>query len=278
MTDTGRAGVTTAGVGHPRPRWDASLYADNTSHHRRFDDAVLDGIDVPVDARVLDLGCGVGDFTCRLAGLVPDGTVLGVDAAPDMVRVAASRCDRPNVDFLAASAQQVQTVAAESSYDAVVSVATLHWIPAADHPGVLAQIRRILRPGGLFRAEFGGAGQISAARALLDEEARAAGGTSAPWYFPDADSYRDLLESAGLSTQDGWVRLVRQRRSVPDADALLGWLRSQVLVGYDPVVPEDARDAFQRRAELRAVAELRRVDGSFDQDYVRLDLRARRTT
>ncbi len=271
------AGTTTAGGGHPHPRWDASLYADNTAHHRRFDDSVLDGIDVPADARVLDLGCGVGDFTRRLADVVPDGAVLGVDAAPDMVRVAASRCDRRNVDFRTVPAQRLDSMAAESSYDAVVSVATLHWIPAADQPGVLAQIRRILRPGGLFRAEFGGAGQISAVRALLDEEARAAGGGTAPWFFPDAHTYRRLLESAGLSTRDGWVRLVHQRRSVPDADALLGWLRSQVLVGYDPVVPEDARDAFRRRAESRAVAELRRVDGSFDQDYVRLDLRAHRT-
>jgi trans-aconitate 2-methyltransferase len=193
-----------------------------------------------------------------------------------MVRVATRRCDRSHVDFLTASAQQLQTVAAERSYDAVFSVAVLHWIPAGDHPGVLAQIHRVLRPGGVFRAEFGGAGQISAVRAVLDEEARAVGGGPAPWYFPDADTYRTLLATAGLSTSDGWVRLLRQRRSVPDADALLGWLRSQVLLGYDAVVPTDELETFRRRAESRAVAELRRVDGSFDQDYVRLDLRAHR--
>lgn len=274
MTGTDPAGVTTAGG--TRPRWDGSLYADNTAHHRGFDNAVLDGIDVPGDARVLDLGCGVGDFTLRLADIVPDGAVLGVDAAPDMVRVAGSRSDRANADFLTAPAQQLATVVAETSFDAVVSVATLHWIPEADHPGVLDQIRRVLRPGGLFRAEFGGAGQISAARTLLDEEARAFGGTSVPWFFPDADDYRALLDASGFSMRAGWVRLVHQRRSIPDADALLGWLRSQVLVGYDAVLPAAAVERFRRRAESRAVSELRRVDGSFDQDYVRLDLRAHR--
>lgn len=274
MTSTDPAGATTADG--TRPRWDGSLYADNTAHHRRFDDAVLDGIDVPGTARVLDLGCGVGDFTLRLADIVPDGAVLGVDAAPDMVRVAGSRSDRANVDFLTAAAQQLATIVPETSFDAVVSVATLHWVPEADHPVVLDQIRRVLRPGGLFRAEFGGAGQISAARALLDEEASAVGGTPVPWFFPDADTYRALIEASGLSTSAGWVRLVHQRRSLPDADALLGWLRSQVLVGYDAVVPDAAARQFRRQAESRAVSELRRVDGSFDQDYVRLDLRAHR--
>lgn len=266
-----------AGTSDPAvARWDADLYAANTAHHRRFDEAVLDGVAVPEDAKILDLGCGVGDFTRRLADLVPHGAVLGVDAAPDMVRVAAERSGPANVEFVTAAAQQLATVVAADSIDAVVSVATLHWVPQADHPAVLAQIRRTLRPGGLFRAEFGGSGQIAAARAILDDEARRVGGGPAPWYFPEADAYRMLLESAGLSVRDGWVRLVHQRRSVPDADALLGWLRSQVLVGYESVLPKGTLQEFRRRTESRAVTELRRVDGSFDQDYVRLDLRARR--
>jgi trans-aconitate methyltransferase len=257
-------------------QWDAKLYAQNTAHHRQFDAAILQGVDLDPTARVLDLGCGSGDFTATLAGLVPEGSVLGVDADPDMVRVAAERRAAANTEFQVLPAQRISTVLPAGSFDAVLSVATLHWIPSPDHAQVLAGIARILRPGGLFRAEFGGAGQIAAARSILDEEARRVGGDAPPWCFPEPDAYRDLLTAAGFQVADGWVRLLPQRRSMPDRDALIGWLRSQVLVGYDSVVPASRQIEFRAAAEQRAGGELRRADGTFDQDYVRLDLRVQR--
>ncbi|MBD0275998.1 MAG: hypothetical protein ICV73_29235, partial [Acetobacteraceae bacterium] len=89
------------------------------------------------------------------------------------------------------------------------------------------------------------------------------------------EDYAELLDAAGLGVRDGWLRLLRQRREMPDRAAFVGWLRSQVLVAYDPVVPRDRLAEFRAAAEDRALAELRRADGSYDQDYVRLDLLAR---
>ena len=68
--------------------WDAALYAANTAHHRRHDDEFLAGLTLPAGARVLDVGCGVGDFTARLATLGPGVEVLGVDADPGMIAAA----------------------------------------------------------------------------------------------------------------------------------------------------------------------------------------------
>lgn len=258
-----------------QPQWDGALYADNTAHHRQFDATVLEGVRLAPDARVLDVGCGAGDFTRRLATLVPDGAVLGVDADPDMIRVAAEGDPVANVDFRAVQAQELADAVPADSCDAVVSVATLHWVPEADHAGVLAAIARILRPGGLFRADFGGAGQIAATREILDEEARASGATAPTrWFFPEPAAYRALLTAAGLRVDGGWVRLLRQRRSMPDAGALRGWLRSQIPLAYDTVVPADRLAQFRVSAESRVLAETRRADGTFDQEYVRMDLLA----
>lgn len=318
--------------------WDGGLYSANTAHHRRYDAAVLAGLTVPADGSILDLGCGVGDLTARLADLVPHGTVVGVDAAKDMVDTARAAANRPNLRFTHARAQELDRVTEPDSYDAVVSVAALHWIPAADHQRVLTQVARVLRPGGVLRAEFGGAGQIERTRSVLDAVSQAFGGGTSPWYFPTAEEYAVLLGRAGFTvgavgagatdpettavpaadtehrhTTDGragddpdvggvpgvsdisdpvrtaesaagpadppiasgsWVRIVRQRREFPDERAFVGWLRSQVLIAYDTVVPAGAVPDFRRSAEERALRELRRADGTFDQDYVRLDLRA----
>jgi trans-aconitate 2-methyltransferase len=224
---------------------------------------------------VLDLGCGVGDFTARLAELAPGGRILGVDASPDMVAIARQRSAAAHVRFEVCRAQELDAVAAGGRYDVVLSVAMLHWVAAADHPRVLAQVRRALRPGGLFRAEFGGHGQIAAVRRLLDDESRRHGGRPNWWHFPTPAQYRSLLAAAGLRVEPGgWVRLVRQRRELPDAAAFLGWLRSQVLIAYDAVVPADRLRAFRQSAEDRALAELADPAGRFDQDYIRLDLLA----
>jgi trans-aconitate methyltransferase len=259
----------------PAARWDAALYAANTAHHRQYDRDVLRGVRLRRGDWVLDLGCGVGDFTARLAGLVPAGQVLGVDADRDMVAIARQRNAAAHVRFEVCPAQGLDAVAGAGRYDTVLSVAMLHWVPAADHPRVLGQVRRALRRGGAFRAEFGGHGQIAEVRRVLDAESRQHGGQPSDWYFPTPEQYAPLLAGAGLTVQpDGWVRLVRQRRELPDASAFLGWLRSQVLVGYDPLVPATELRAFRKAAEDRAVAELRGRDGRFDQDYIRLDLLA----
>jgi trans-aconitate methyltransferase len=264
-----------AGPARPAPRWDGALYAANTAHHRRHDEDFLRGVTFRRGARVLDIGCGVGDLTARLAQLAVDGEVVGIDADADMVATARQRSAAAGVRFAVCRAQELDRLLPADSVHVAVSVAMLHWVPAAEHPTVLAQVRRVLRPGGLFRAEFGGSGQIAAVHALLDEESAGVGGGPARWFFPTVERYSQLLEDAGFSVPPaGWVRLVRQRRRIPDEEAFLGWLRSQVLVAYDPVVPAAQLRRFRAAAEERALSQLRRHDGSYDQDFVRLDLLA----
>jgi trans-aconitate 2-methyltransferase len=250
--------------------FDGTLYAANTAHHRVHDDAVLAAVPLRPGTDVLDLGCGSGDFTARLVPLVAPGGVVGVDVSPS--QVAHARAHHPGPEFVAGRAQDVGGLFAPASFDAVVSVATLHWVPAADQPAVLAGVARVLRRGGVLRADLGGAGQIAAARAVLDEVSARHGGPASPWCFPGPDGYAELLRGAGLTPRT--VRLVRQRRSFPDAGAFEGWLRSQVLPAYLPGVPAAAREGFAAECVRQGLARLRGADGGYDQDYVRLDVLA----
>ncbi len=254
--------------------FDGALYAANTAHHRAHDDAVLAGVPLAPGVDVLDLGCGSGDFTARLVPLVAPGRVVGVDVSPSQVEHA--RAHHPGPEFVAGRAQDVGALFAPGSFDAVVSVAALHWVPAADQPAVLAGVAAVLdpggAPGGLLRVDMGGRGQIRAARELLDAVSAAHGGARSPWYFPAADEYADLAATAGLRVRR--ARLVPQRRSFPTAEAVEGWLVSQVLPAYLPTVPPPGRAAFTAQAVAAARGALRRRDGTYDQDYVRLDLLA----
>lgn len=253
------------------PRWDGSAYAANTGHHRRQDAEFLATLPLRPTDRVLDLGCGSGDFTTVLAGRVPDGGVVGLDPQPSMLEQARSRATA-NQSFVLGTAQRVSELVAPGSVDVVVSRAVLHWVPAVDHPRALAGCAAVLRPGGALRVDAGGAGNCRAVLALLDEISVQHGGPVAPWAFPEAGVWSELVESSGLDLVAGWVRLLAQRRPF-DRDGLVGWLDSQVLHAYAAAMAAEPAAAF--RAEvLDRIDELRRADGSYDVTFVRLDVLA----
>jgi ubiquinone/menaquinone biosynthesis C-methylase UbiE len=259
------------------PAWDAS-YAQNTGHHRKYDAFFLQTTPLAPDSRVLDIGCGSGDFTRVIADLVPRGSVLGLDPQRALLAEARARA-APNQSFIEGPAQHLGRLLPDGErFDGVLSRAALQWVPMPDHAPILVEARRLLRPGGWFRLEMGGAGNIPAMVALLNEVSPAHGGPRAPWSFPDAGRYLELLEDARFviePARGGYVRTVAQRRAF-DRDSLLGWLRSQCYQAFEATMPVDRHAAFRAEVERR-LDEVRRHDGTFDQTYVRLDALAHKS-
>jgi trans-aconitate 2-methyltransferase len=257
--------------------WDGDHYADHTAHHRAYDHVLTSRlVGVAPDADVLDVGCGVGDFTRGLIDLVPRGSVRGVDADPSMIATARRRAadHAEAVAFDVCRAQELSTVVEPTSIDLLVSTACLHWLPQADHPRFVAQASAVLRPGGRLLAEFGGAGQLADVRDVLDPLAVAAGGQPPTWWFASPDDYRPILAAEGFTVAE--CVLLHQIRPMVDAEALRGWLTSQVLVGFRPWIPEAAWDTFEAGAIAGVEALVRQADGTCDVEYVRLVIDATR--
>jgi trans-aconitate methyltransferase len=253
--------------------WNATLYAGNSAHHRAQDAAYLSSFTLAPTDHILDLGSGTGEFTNKLAVLVPQGLVLGVDASRSQIEYAR-RSKANNVEFSLGHLEALDALLEHRKFDAAISRATLHWVNEDDHPLLLRTVAAHLRPGGFMRAEFGGYGQMASVITILDDVATSLGGQKIRCFFPEAEQYRALLQQAGFDVMRGFVRLVNQTRSIPTFEALVGLLRSQPYVGYEPNLPEQNRQAFRELAEKRARTELKRADGSYDLDFVRLDLLA----
>ncbi|MFJ3231784.1 methyltransferase domain-containing protein [Streptomyces sp. NPDC086787] len=96
--------------------------------------------------RLLDIACGTGSVTRRLAAARPGTRVTGVDLSPGMARMAAARL--PGAVLLADSRR---LPFADGTFDAVTSVWLLHLLDRpADVGAVLAEVARVLRPGGVY--------------------------------------------------------------------------------------------------------------------------------
>jgi SAM-dependent methyltransferase len=100
----------------------------------------------PLRGDVLDLGCGTGELTARLAESYPDATFTGVDLEePHLARAAErSAAFGPRVRFQYADAMALDF--ADASFDFVVCRHVIQAVP--DPATVLREIRRVLRPGG----------------------------------------------------------------------------------------------------------------------------------
>jgi SAM-dependent methyltransferase len=144
-----------------RAREDAFHFVDSREPYREADeerfwregerdlDTLLSTLDLAVrlDDHVLDLGCGIGRLTRVLAGRA--GHVTAVDVSPGMLARARELNARlNNVSWLLGDGETLEGVP-DGSVDAVVSHVVLQHIPSAKvQLGYVAEMGRVLRPGG----------------------------------------------------------------------------------------------------------------------------------
>jgi arsenite methyltransferase len=96
--------------------------------------------------RILDVGCGPGFYCAELIEEVgPDGSITGLDSSPQMLALAARRCEKhDNVEC--AEAEATSLPVEDSSFDAALCVQVLEYL--SDVSACLGEIFRALRPGG----------------------------------------------------------------------------------------------------------------------------------
>ena len=189
-------------------------------HRRAAENAVLslEATLRPFPA-VVDLSAQTGVFAAVLAGSDASERVGMPGADPDSDRAA------PGLRPLGV---------AEGSVDLIVSLMTLHW--ANDLPGALSQIRRALKPDGLFLGTLLGAGTLKELRAVLTEAELAERGGAQARVSPFADGF----DGAGLLQRAGFA--------LPVADV------DRLTVRY--------RDLFGLIRDLRAMGETNVLAGS----------------
>ena len=98
---------------------------------------------------VLDVGCGTGEIAMRAkARTGPAGYVAGIDPAPEMIDAARQKAARAGVeiDYRVAAVEALPF--ADATFNVVVSSLMMHHLPADLKPRALAEIYRVLKPGG----------------------------------------------------------------------------------------------------------------------------------
>jgi trans-aconitate methyltransferase len=246
-----------------RQHWSAERYAETAHFVPALGTPVLELLAPRRGERILDLGCGDGVLTERIAAA--RATVVAVDADPDMIAAARAR-------GLDARVMDGQRLTFGNEFDAVFSNAALHWM--RDQRAVLDGVHRALKPGGRFVAEMGGhnntAAIIVALSAVLARRGLDAPRLS-PWYFPSADAYRNKLEEVGFTVEE--IAIVPRPTTLPTG--IEAWLDT-FAEDFFLALPEP--DRLSARTEVAGLLRPVLMDetGTWIADYVRLRFRATR--
>jgi trans-aconitate 2-methyltransferase len=261
----------------PDVRWDAADYARHSSAQEIWAREMIERLGLRGDERVLDIGCGDGKVTARIAEGVPRGSVLGIDSSEDMVALA-ERSHPGRVQNLTFARMDARDIRLEQKFDLVFSAATLHWV--RDHRPVLRGIAAVLAPGGRVLLQMGGRGNAAEVVAVMDrvlarpEWAEHFVSFRFPYGFYGPEEYEPWLREAGLVPVR--VVLVPKRMLQPGAPGLAGWIRTTWLP-YTQRVPEERRDALVQAVTDAYLAEHPpEKDGTVAVEMVRLEVEATR--
>jgi trans-aconitate methyltransferase len=243
--------------------WDASLYAGNGRFVALLAGLLVEALQPKAGERILDLGCGDGFLTQRIAQ--SGATLVGVDSSPQMIAAAKER----GVDARYASGEALPF---DQEFDAVFSNAALHWMH--DHDAVLQGVYRALKPGGRFVAECGGQGNIAAIRVALLAVLTARGLTADRIennrFFSNTE-YRALLESHGFLVEE----VTLTPRPTPLPSGMADWLQT-----FRGSVLQQLPAADRPAAIDQIVGLLKPVlcdrEGNWTADYMRLRFVAHR--
>jgi len=127
-----------------------------TTRERTVKAALLAQAHIQSDHRVLDLASGTGTLAIWAKHRQPSAEVIGIDADPAIISIARSKAERERVDVRFDEGYSTALPYGEETFDRVLSSLFFHHLSRVEKQATLAEVYRILRPGGeLHVADWG---------------------------------------------------------------------------------------------------------------------------
>lgn len=176
--------------------WNGTDYVKNSSLQLSHAEYLLQNLSFKGDETLLDLGCGDGKITARLAEKVPDGVVVGIDPSHSMLD-QAKHFETDRLSFLPGSAETFQL---DLSFDHILVIHVMHWVK--EQGKALKNIFNHLKPGGqvhliIAPSKEGLPFHTALQKTLIDWEEDFRDFTN-PQQVYDMETYRRLMVDAGF--------------------------------------------------------------------------------
>ncbi len=205
--------------------WNASEYSRINSLQEWMGEEQLKRVELGGSERALDVGCGDGKITAKIAARLPHGSIVGVDPSHSMIAYATETYGPPRAANVRFKVGDARLLGLAAEFDLVVSFNALHWV--LDQQAALSSILAALKPGGRALLRMVSKGDRKSIEAVVDEtrgEPRWAtyfSGFRAPFVHFTPDEYRALAARSGLAVQE--IRVEDRAWDFQSRDAFAAW-------------------------------------------------------
>lgn len=228
-----------------KQNWNADDYARHSSAQQEWAEELIAKLSLKGNETLLDIGCGEGKITARIARDLQKGKVLGIDMSGDMIRLAGKQfppSDYPNLSFMQMDARHIRLT---ERFDIAFSNAVLHWIE--DQPAVLRGLHACLKPGGKLMFQMGGRGNAGEVFDLIQKIIKQSEWNAyyedftTPYYFYGPEEYRAWLTDSGFDVKR--AELIPKDMQHHGKEGIKGWLRT-TWFPYTDRLPAELKDVF----------------------------------
>ena len=226
----------------------ASTYEQVSVRQFNHGKVLIAALRIKSGERVLDIGCGTGRLGDYVANIVaPGGQVVGVDPLPLRIDIAAKK--NPLFKAQVGRAEDLSAFA-DASFDVVYLNSVFHWVP--DKPRALAEVRRVLKPGGRFGVNSADEDRPHQSATLVREAVREEGLTESAAASGFGTNYRvSKSELALLLKEAGFVDEKLDAHTfvddVRDVDDLIAWSTSSSFGNFLSDLDEQQRARVRTR-------------------------------
>lgn len=223
--------------------WDPDRYNQFKQERNEPFEELLALIHVRPGLHVLDLGCGTGELTRRLAERLPESDVLGIDSSAEMLAKSeslAAREERFNLHF------ELADIGEMSGYwDLIISNSALQWLD--DHANLIPHLFSLIEPGGQLAVQLPSNHDHPTHKLLAEVASEEPFQTTLEgWTRRSAvlplERYAELLYKAGGMSLQVFEKVYPLE--MDDANALLDWASGTALNPYLERLPQDLCPAF----------------------------------
>jgi trans-aconitate 2-methyltransferase len=256
--------------------WNPTDYAKNSSNQFAWAKELIPKLKLKGNETLLDIGCGDGKITAKLAEALPNGKVVGIDNSTDMIKLANQSFPKHDYTNLSFQVMDARKLTFENEFDVAFSNAALHWV--VDQKTVLQGVFLSLKKGGRLLLQMAGKGNAKSILDIIDEIAsvqpwnKYLTGMTFPYGFFSIEEYQALLQQTGLTPMR--LALFPKDMTFPNAEGLTGWVRTTWLP-YTQRIPEEIRDDFVKEITTRYLTN-HPADGAgtIHLDMIRLEVEA----
>jgi trans-aconitate 2-methyltransferase len=241
----------TSTVYHPRSdkmSWNPDQYHKFQAERSAPFDDLLGLVEIRPRLKVVDLGCGTGELTRRLADLLPESDVLGLDKSPAMLTRADS-VKRAGLTFELGDQANLS-----GSWDLIVSNAALHW--TENHQALVPHLYGRLAPGGQIAVQVPSNYEHISHRLILQTAQEPQFQSSLQGFARRApvlpiDQYAQIFFDLGAEKIIVFEKVYAH--VLENADAVVEWVSGASLVPYFERLGADKAIFLDRlRAQMRA--------------------------